>query len=98
MTDHILGAGKTSYQDYLGCPWQLSTSFPLFFARTALGPFHFLRPSVPIHLKVKDCGPRVGQDEISYVPLVGMCMDTRLQMSNSCSLTRTHVKQAHPTT
>ena len=78
--------------------WQLLISFPLLFARTALDPFHSLQPSVPIHFKVKDCGPRVALGEISYVPRVGMCMDIRLRMSSYCSLTPTHVEQAHPIT
>jgi hypothetical protein len=65
-----------------GAPWQLLTSFPLLFARTALGRFHSLQPNTPIHLKVKDCGLWVDQDEISCVLRVGMCMDIRLQMSS----------------
>jgi len=83
MIDHIWGARRTSYpKRSLGVrTWQLLISFPLLFARTALDPFHSLQPSVPIHFKVKDCGPRVGLGEISYVPRVGMCMDIRLQMS-----------------
>jgi hypothetical protein len=47
---------------------------------------------------VKECGPRVGHDEISYVPPAGMCMGIALQMSSSCSLTQTHAEQGRPIT
>ena len=77
-----LGPQRTYYPKLTRSAWQLLTSFLLLIARTAFGRFHSLRPHVPIHSKVKDCGPKVGQNEISYVPRVGMCMDTRLQMSS----------------
>src|SRR4029077_14117706 len=82
MTEQIWGPQRTHYPKLTRSAWQLLTSFPLWIARTAFGPFHSLRPHVPIQLKVKDCGPKVGQNEISYVPRVGMCMDTRLPMSS----------------
>jgi hypothetical protein len=82
MADPI-SARRTSYpKPHKGATWQLSTRFPLLFANTAPYPFLSLQPSVPINLKVKDCGPKVGLDEISYVPRVGMSMDIRLQMSS----------------
>jgi hypothetical protein len=36
----------------------------------------------PRYMKVKDCGPRVGLNEISYAQGASMCMDIRLWMSS----------------
>jgi len=52
----------------MGATWQLLTIFLLWFARTVLGRSDFLQRSVPIHLTVKECGPRVDQVGIFLCP------------------------------